>query len=220
MEKLGKLHLKKKVLDIKETQIAIKTIKDFFERRLSKKLNLIRVSAPLFVKPETGLNDNLSGVEKPVSFNIRKYNIEVEIVQSLAKWKRMALKTYGFNPGEGLYTDMNAIRPDEELDHTHSVYVDQWDWEKVITRQDRSEDYLKKTVEDIYEVFKETEEKINTMYPMLQKKLPDKIHFITTQELEDMYPDKTPKEREHLICEKYKAVFDENRQKIKIWPTS
>ena len=207
MERIERLNVKRKELDIKETQIAIKTIKDFFERRLAEKLNLIRVSAPLFVRPETGLNDNLSGVERPVSFNIRKYNIEVEIVQSLAKWKRMALKVYGFKPGEGLYTDMNAIRADEELDHTHSIYVDQWDWEKVITRQDRNEDYLRKTVEDIFDVFKETEEKINSMYPVLQKKLPDKIHFITTQELEDMYPNKTPKEREHLICEKYKAVF-------------
>lgn len=204
---MEKLNIKKRKLDIRETQIAIKIIKDFFEKELAKKLNLVRVSAPLFVRPETGLNDNLSGVEKPVSFNIRKYGVEVEIVQSLAKWKRMALKTYGFCAGEGLYTDMNAIRPDEELDHIHSIYVDQWDWEKVINREDRTEDYLKKTVETIYGVFKETENRINGIYPSLKWKLPDKIHFITTQELEDMYPDKTPKEREHLICEEYKAVF-------------
>ena len=194
-------------LDIKETQIAIKLIKDFFERELANKLNLIRVSAPLFVRPETGLNDNLTGVEKAVSFTLRKYNIKAEIVQSLAKWKRMALKTYGFKIGEGLYTDMNAIRPDEVLDHTHSVYVDQWDWEKVISKEDRNEDYLRRTVEEIYEVFKATEEMINSKYPIFRKKLPDKIKFITSQELEDLYPDKSPKERENLICKEYKAVF-------------
>jgi aspartate--ammonia ligase len=194
-------------LDIKETQVAIKLIKDFFERELANKLNLIRVSAPLFVRPETGLNDNLTGVEKAVSFTLRKYNIKAEIVQSLAKWKRMALKTYGFKIGEGLYTDMNAIRPDEVLDHTHSVYVDQWDWEKVISKEDRNEDYLRRTVEEIYEVFKATEEMINSKYPIFRKKLPDKIKFITSQELEDLYPNKSPKERENLICKEYKAVF-------------
>jgi aspartate--ammonia ligase len=197
MEKLG----------IKETQIAIKILKDFFERELAKRLNLMRVSAPLFVRPETGLNDNLSGVEKPVSFNITKHDVKVEIVQSLAKWKRMALQVYGFKAGEGLYTDMNAIRPDEKLDHTHSIYVDQWDWEKVINREDRNEDYLKETVKTIFEVFKETENRINGIYPVFQWKLPDDIFFVTTQELEDMYPNKTPKERENLICEEYKAVF-------------
>lgn len=196
-----------KKLDLIETQIAIKLIKDYFERELAKKLNLIRVSAPLFVRPETGLNDNLSGVEKPVSFSIRKHNIRAEIVQSLAKWKRMALKTYGFRVGEGIYTDMNAIRPDEILDHTHSIYVDQWDWEHMISKEDRNESYLKKTVEQIYDVFKETENMINRKYPIFEKKLPDKIKFITTQELEDLYPDKEPKEREHLICREHKAVF-------------
>jgi len=202
---LGEVYMEK--LGIKETQIAIKILKDFFERELAKKLNLMRVSAPLFVRPETGLNDNLNGVEKPVSFNIRNHGIEVEIVQSLAKWKRMALKVYGFKAGEGLYTDMNAIRPDEKLDHTHSIYVDQWDWEKVINKEDRTEGYLKETVETIFEVFKETENRINGIYPVFQWKLPEKIYFITTQELEDMYPNNTPKEREHLICEKHKAVF-------------
>lgn len=205
MEKLDLSKMEQ--LDIKETQIAIKLIKDFFERELANKLNLIRVSAPLFVRPETGLNDNLTGVEKAVSFTLRKYNIKAEIVQSLAKWKRMALKTYGFKIGEGLYTDMNAIRPDEVLDHTHSVYVDQWDWEKVISKEDRNEDYLRRTVEEIYEVFKATEEMINSKYPIFRKKLPDKIKFITSQELEDLYPDKSPKERENLICKEYKAVF-------------
>ena len=194
-------------LGLKETQIAIKSIKDYFERKLADKLNLIRVSAPLFVKPETGLNDNLSGVEKAVSFNMRKYNQEIEIVQSLAKWKRIALKLYDFNDDEGIYADMNAIRPDEKLDYTHSIYVDQWDWEKVIKKEDRTEKYLEEVVTSLYEVFKETERYINKSYPFLTNKLPEEIKFITTQELEDIYPDKTPKEREHLIAKKYGAVF-------------
>ncbi len=194
-------------MDIRETQIAIKIIKDFFEKELSERLNLIRTSAPLFVRPETGLNDNLSGIEKPVSFNMRKYNQKAEIVQSLAKWKRMALKWYGFKVGEGIYADMDAIRPDEELDSIHSIYVDQWDWEKVITKADRTEGYLKEVVQTIYGVFKETEKKINGIYPSLEDKLPEQIMFITSQELEDMYPNYTPKQRENLICEKYKAVF-------------
>jgi aspartate--ammonia ligase len=194
-------------MDIKETQIAIKIIKDFFEKGLSDRLNLIRVSAPLFVKPETGLNDNLSGVEKAVSFNMRKYNQEIEIVQSLAKWKRMALKWYGFKVGEGIYADMDAIRPDEELDSIHSIYVDQWDWEKIISKENRNEEYLKKVVKIIYGVFKETEEKINKIYPFLEDKLPEEILFITSQQLEDMYPNKSPKERERVICKKHRAVF-------------
>lgn len=193
---------------LRETQVAIKLIKDFFERKLASKLNLMRVSAPLFVKPESGLNDNLSGVEKAVSFKMRKYNEDVEIVQSLAKWKRLALKGYGFEIGEGLYTDMDAIRPDEILDPTHSLYVDQWDWEKVISVEDRNKDYLYKTVREIYQVFKRTEDFINSMYPgSFQKKLPDEISFITSQELEDLYPDKSPEEREHLITEENRAVF-------------
>lgn len=195
------------MLDIRETQIAIKRIKDYFERELAKNLNLIRVSAPLLVRPESGLNDNLSGVEKAVSFKMRKYNQEIEIVQSLAKWKRMALKRYGFKVGEGIYADMDAIRPDEVLDPTHSIYVDQWDWEKIIAREDRCEDYLIEVVETIYNVFRKTEKMVNSIYPFLEYKLPDKIKFIKSQELEDMYPDKTPKEREHLIAKKYKAVF-------------
>lgn len=193
---------------LRETQVAIKLIKDFFERKLADKLNLMRVSAPLFVKPESGLNDNLTGVEKAVSFKMRKYNEDIEIVQSLAKWKRLALKGYGFGVGEGLYADMDAIRPDEVLDPTHSLYVDQWDWEKVILKEERNEEYLFKTVKDIYSVFKKTEDYINSMYPgSFKKKLPDEIFFITSQELEDLYPDKTPDEREHLIVEKNKAVF-------------
>lgn len=196
-----------KYLDVIQTQVAIKKLKDFFENSLAKKLNLVRVSAPLFVAPETGLNDNLNGIEKPVSFTIKTCNQNVEIVQSLAKWKRMALGFYGFQVGTGLYTDMNAIRPYESLDNIHSVYVDQWDWEKVISRKERNEEYLIKIVSDIYEVFKESETYINSLYPKLAKKLPEKISFITTQELESLYPDKAPKEREDLIAKDKGAVF-------------
>ncbi len=196
-----------KELNIKETQIAIKIIKDFFERELAKNLNLIRVSAPMFVRSNTGLNDNLSGKEKPVSFKMGKYDENLEIVQSLAKWKRMALKWYDFQIGEGLYTDMNAIRPDEVLDPTHSIYVDQWDWEKIIRKEDRNEEFLKEIIDIIYETFKSTEKKINSIYSFLNYKLPDNITFIDSQELEDLYPDISPDEREDLICEKYKSVF-------------
>nr|WP_296153553.1 aspartate--ammonia ligase [uncultured Peptoniphilus sp.] len=193
---------------IKETQIAIKSIKDYFERDLANTLNLTRVSAPLFVRPETGLNDNLSGVEKAVGFKLRQYDIGVEIVQSLAKWKRNALKAYDFGYYEGLYTDMNAIRPDEVVDATHSIYVDQWDWEKVIRKEDRTSDYLHFIVSEIYSVFLRTETYINSVYPyLLTKKLPSSIYFMTAQELEDMYPDLTSKEREDAICREKKAVF-------------
>ena len=192
----------------RETQIAIKLIKDFFETELARKLNLTRVSAPLFVRPETGLNDDLSGKEKAVSFQLTQYNEYVEIVQSLAKWKRLALKWYGFDFDEGIYTDMNAIRPDELLDETHSIYVDQWDWEKVIKESDRNEKYLINIVQDIYSVFKETEKHINNIYPdILSTKLPNEIKFITAQELEDLYPNLGEKEKENLIAEKHKAVF-------------
>ncbi|TDT62876.1 aspartate--ammonia ligase [Fonticella tunisiensis] len=195
-------------LDLRETEVAIKRIKDFFERKLSEKLNLTRVSAPLFVKSNTGVNDNLNGVERPVSFDVKAIGgAEVEIVQSLAKWKRMALYKYGFNVGEGLYTDMNAIRRDEDLDNLHSIYVDQWDWEKVIDKKDRTMKTLKLTVEAIYDVFKETEKYISEIYPFIEKILPERITFITTQELEDMYPELTPKEREDAICKEKGAVF-------------
>ncbi len=197
-----------KFLDIRETQIAIKSLKDYFQRDLANTLNLTRVSAPLFVRPETGLNDNLSGKEKAVEFDIRKYNMKVEIVQSLAKWKRYALKKYGFDTYEGLYTDMNAIRPDEEFDEIHSVYVDQWDWEKIIKKEDRTESYLHYIVREIYSVFLRTESFINNTYPhCLSPKLPKDIYFITTEDLLKKYPDKTPKEREYEICKAKKAVF-------------
>lgn len=196
------------VLSLKQTEIAIKELKDFFERTLAQELHLTRVSAPLFVKPESGLNDNLNGVERPVGFTVKDDNDSyVEIVHSLAKWKRMALARYGFEPGEGLYTDMNAIRRDEELDNLHSIYVDQWDWEKVITKENRTEDKLKEIVNRIFSSFKKTEEFITSKYSHLKRILPEEIFFITTQELEDMYPDMTSKERENTITKEKVAVF-------------
>ncbi|MBD7915031.1 aspartate--ammonia ligase [Clostridium sp. Sa3CUN1] len=190
-----------------ETEINIKKIKDFFEKALAERLNLIRVSAPLFVDSESGVNDNLNGIERPVKFDILGTGKYVEIVHSLAKWKRLSLYRYGFNVGEGLYTDMNAIRRDEELDNIHSVYVDQWDWEKIITKEERNEEKLKEIVKDIYEVFKETEKYVNQELIEGEDKLPENIFFITTQELEDMYPNYTAKEREDAICKAHKAVF-------------
>lgn len=194
-------------MDIRQTQIAIKQIKDCFQEHLAKELNLLRVSAPLFVRPESGLNDDLSGVEVPVRFELAQYGQQAEIVQSLAKWKRYALKRYGFQPGEGLYTDMDAIRPFEVLDEIHSIYVDQWDWERVIGEENRNMDFLKEIVQKIYQAFLFTEEYINGLYPALNKKLPEKITFLTTAELEDMYPDLKPEEREREICRQKKAVF-------------
>jgi aspartate-ammonia ligase (EC 6.3.1.1) len=198
----------KPCMDIRETEIAIKYIKDIFERILAKKLNLIRVSAPLFVFPQSGLNDNLNGVERPVSFDIKNMDGSVvEIVQSLAKWKRAALKRYGFSVGEGIYTDMNAIRRDDQLDNLHSIYVDQWDWEKIIRPEDRNVETLMAIVRDIYSVFREVEERVCEKYPALEKRLPDDIFFITSQELEDLYPALSPKEREERIVREKKAVF-------------
>lgn len=195
-------------LGLKDTEIAIKQVKDFFESRISKELNLTRVSAPLFVKSDTGLNDNLNGVERPVSFDMKAIkNTTLEIVQSLAKWKRMALFRYDFSAGEGLYTDMNAIRRDEDVDNLHSIYVDQWDWEKVILKEERTIDRLKEVVRGIYKVFKDTEKHIHKLYPEIEKFLPEEIFFITTQELEDMYPSFTPNQREDIICKDKKAVF-------------
>lgn len=195
-------------LDLMETEIAIKKLKDYFESALAYELNLTRVSAPLFVKPETGLNDNLNGVERPVSFDILDDNHAVaEVVHSLAKWKRMALGRYGFKPNTGLYTDMNAIRRDEELDNLHSLYVDQWDWEKVITKDMRTVDFLKETVKQIYHAFLKTEVYITGEYPELERWLPDEITFVTSQELLDRYPELTAKERENAICKEKRAVF-------------
>ncbi len=195
-------------LNLKETQIAIKQVKDFFQRELAAELNLKRVSAPLFVSPESGLNDNLNGVERPVSFGVKEQNDSpFEIVHSLAKWKRLALKRYGFSVGEGLYTDMSAIRRDEETDNLHSIYVDQWDWEKIIAKEDRNEETLRDTVKAVYEALRITEKYIANKYDYVECFLPEEITFITTEELIALYPDMTPKEREYEIVKKYGAVF-------------
>ena len=195
-------------LNLKETQIAIKQVKDFFQRELAAELNLKRVSAPLFVSPESGLNDNLNGVERPVSFGVKEQNDSpFEIVHSLAKWKRLALKRYGFSVGEGLYTDMSAIRRDEETDNLHSIYVDQWDWEKIISKEDRNEETLRDTVKAVYEALRITEKYIANKYDYVECFLPEEITFITTEELIALYPDMTPKEREYEIVKKYGAVF-------------
>ena len=192
-----------------EAQIAIKFIKDTFERKLAENLNLVRVSAPLMVPSDTGVNDMLNGYERPVEFEVKETHRNLQIIQSLAKWKRIALKKYGFESGRGLYTDMNAIRRDEDTDNIHSIYVDQWDWEKIITKEDRNMEYLKKTVESIFETFKVTETAFINEFPekKLQRTIPDKIFFITSQELEDLYPENTPKEREILITKEKGAVF-------------
>ncbi len=197
----------KSALDVKQTQIAIKEVKDHFERSLARHLNLVRVSAPLFATPESGLNDNLNGVERPVSFDVLETGKTVEIVQSLAKWKRMALGKYGFTPGEGLYTDMTAIRRDEATDNLHSIYVDQWDWEKVIEKKDRTFETLKTNANAVYEAMKDTEKYIASKYDYIQGQLPEKLTYITTQELEDMYPDLEPKDREREAVIKHGAVF-------------
>ena len=197
-------------IGLRETQVAIKIIKDFFQRELAKQLNLTRVSAPLFVLPESGLNDNLNGVERPVSFGIKEQKDRpAEIVHSLAKWKRMALKQYGFQPGEGLYTDMSAIRRDEDTDNIHSLYVDQWDWEKIITREERTRETLELIVKAVYKALKVTEDYMAYEYEYIGRYLPDHIEFVTTQQLEDMYPDCTPQEREYKIATLHKAVFIE-----------
>ncbi len=194
-------------LDLLETEIAIKYIKDTFERELAKNLKLTRVSAPLFVLPETGLNDNLNGYERTVRFEVKSIGKEVEIVQSLAKWKRNALNKYGFKGETGLYTDMNAIRRDEDLDAIHSIYVDQWDWEKIIEKRHRTTANLKKTVKLVYKTLLKVGKAVNKRYPDLTCNLPDEIFFITTKELEKLYPDLTRKQREKAIVKEKKAVF-------------
>ncbi|AIY82857.1 MULTISPECIES: aspartate--ammonia ligase [Clostridium] len=190
-----------------ETEVFIKSIKDYFERNLAEELNLIRVSAPLFVNSNSGLNDDLNGVERPVKFDLLASNEDVEIVHSLAKWKRMSLHRYGFPVGKGLYADMNAIRRDEELDNIHSIYVDQWDWELIINKEDRNLEFLKNIVKKIYSVFKNTENYVRENLVKIDEELPEEIFFITSQELEDMYKDLTPKEREDAICKEKGAVF-------------
>ena len=194
-------------LNLHETQVGIKTVKDFFQQLLAQRLNLLRVSAPLFVDPASGLNDNLNGVERPVSFGIKEQNdATAEIVHSLAKWKRHALKKYGFQMGEGLYTDMSAIRRDEETDNIHSIYVDQWDWEKIISREQRTVETLQDVVRTVYKVLRKTEKYMSIQYDYIKEILPEDIYFITTQELEDQYPALTPKEREYQITRDKGAV--------------
>jgi len=194
-------------LGVKQTEAAIKKIKDMFQTELSAALNLTRVSAPLFVTPQSGLNDNLNGVERPVSFDIPAINSDVEVVQSLAKWKRLALDRYDFCEGEGLYTDMNAIRRDEDTDNIHSIYVDQWDWEKIIAPRYRTLKSLYAIVEEIYRVMRKVEKFIVHEYSYIKPLLPREITFITSQELEDMFPNLTPKQREHEIARQKGAVF-------------
>ncbi len=197
----------KSKLSLIETQKAIKDAKDIFERKLAENLNLLRVSAPLFVYPETGLNDNLSGVERPVSFEMKSNGRKVEIVQSLAKWKRVALKKYNIPLDHGLYTDMNAIRKDEDLDNLHSIYVDQWDWEKAISKDKRTKEYLKETVELIIKALKETYQVLNKKYGLVNKSLEADLCFISSNELYNKYPKLSPKERENAICMEKKLVF-------------
>ena len=198
------------LLNIYDTQKAISLLKRLFEDRLGALLNLSRVSAPLFVAENSGLNDNLNGYERPVSFDILRSDTKGEVVQSLAKWKRMALKRYGFYPGKGIVADMDAIRRDEdELDNLHSVYVDQWDWEKVILSENRNIDYLKATVLDIVQAICDTQDTMQAIYPQLQHlgKLSRNVSFISSQDLEDMYPDLTPKQRENRYTQEHKTVF-------------
>lgn len=194
-------------MTVRETQEAIKYIRDTFQREFGREMNLSRISAPLFVEKSTGLNDNLNGVERPVSFDVPWEDDTIEVVQSLAKWKRMALKRYGFKPGEGLYTNMNAIRRDEVLDNLHSCYVDQWDWERVITKEERTVETLRKTVRDIFRIIKHMEHEVWYKYPRAVYRLPDEIHFIDTEKLLAKYPDKNARERENLAAREYGCIF-------------
>ena len=198
----------KPVLDLKQTEVGIKQIKEFFQQNLSSELRLRRVTAPLFVLKGTGINDDLSGVERAVTFPIKDLgDAKAEVVHSLAKWKRLTLAEYGIGPGYGIYTDMNAIRADEKLGNLHSLYVDQWDWERSITPEQRSVDFLKQIVTRIYSSMRRTEYMVCEMYPQIKSFLPHDIQFIHSEELLQMYPDLTPKEREHAITKKYGAVF-------------
>ncbi len=197
----------KSSLNLYETQVAIKRVKDCFQQQLSERLGLLRVSAPLFVDPQSGLNDNLNGYERPVTFDIKEQpGMTGEVVHSLAKWKRYALKKYGFKPGKGLYTDMEAIRRDEETDNIHSVFVDQWDWEKVITKEDRTIETLQNVVKDVYKSIRKTEKMLAIEYDYIEEILPHDIYFITSAELLEMFPDNTAKEREYFITKAKGAV--------------
>ena len=197
------------VLSVKETQAAIKYIRDTFQKEIERELNLTRLSAPLFLEKDSGLNDNLNGYERPVSFTMLSMDEEpIEVVQSLAKWKRMALKQYGYTLHEGIYTNMNAIRKDEVVDNLHSCYVDQWDWEKIISQEERNEATLKETVRTIFKIIKHMEHEVWYKYPQAVNTLPNDLEFITAQELEDLYPDLIdPKDRENRICQEKGCVF-------------
>lgn len=197
----------KSLLSVYETQDAIEIIKRTFEKKITSNLNIRRVSAPLFVDSGSGLNDDLNGVERAVSFDIKETGTNAQIVHSLAKWKRKALGDYGFAAGEGLYTNMNAIRRDEDMDNIHSIYVDQWDWEKVITEEDRNVSYLEETVRAIVSAISDTYKKVKEIYPQVNADIPEDVKFITTQELEDKYPELTSKERENAAAKEYKCVF-------------
>ena len=200
----------KSLLTVQETERAIKYVKDTFEHIFAESMGLLRISAPLFVSSDSGLNDNLNGVERPVTFGIREIeNKDMEIVHSLAKWKRQALRDYGFSMHEGLYTDMNAIRRDEDIDNIHSIYVDQWDWEKVISRSDRTREYLENTVRVIVRALAATEMATCAMFPVLSPVINPNVHFITSQELEDLFPDYTPKQREDEAARKFGTIFIE-----------
>jgi len=197
----------KSSLSLYDTQSAIGKIKKIFEEKLSNALNLKRVSAPLFVLANTGINDDLNGIERPVEFSVKETGAKAQVVQSLAKWKRLALYKYGFPVGEGLYTDMNAIRPDEEMDNLHSIYVDQWDWEKVIDRSTRNFETLKSTVTKIVGAICDTLDELKKLYPVISLSLSRDVSFVTTQELEDMYPSLSPKERENAYLKEHKTAF-------------
>ena len=198
----------KPLLGLRETELAIRQIKEFFQTNLSFELNLMRVTAPLFVLSGTGINDDLNGIERPVVFPVKSIqDNRAEIVQSLAKWKRLQLAEFTCQPGEGLYTDMNAIRPDEDLDNLHSIYVDQWDWERVMRKEERTVEYLKQVVRQIYSVIVRTERYIGYLYPEIEPTLPDEITFIHSEDLEKQHPDLSPKEREKLACLEHGAVF-------------
>lgn len=196
------------LLDIRQTEQAIRQVKEFFQTNLAFELNLMRVTAPLFVLSGTGINDDLNGVERPVAFPVKGIqDSQAEIVQSLAKWKRLQLADFNLQPGEGLYTDMNAIRPDEVLDNLHSIYVDQWDWERVIGKEERNLEFLRWVVVKIYDVIRRAERYISHLYPNIHPSLPEKITFIHSEELQQRYPELSPKQREKQICQEHGAVF-------------
>ena len=197
----------KSALTLRETQYAIKYIKDVFQQTLASHLVLDRVTAPLIVRSDSGINDDLNGIERKVEFSVDAAGCNAEIVQSLAKWKRTALYRYGYGVGEGIYTDMNAVRRDDLTDNTHSIFVDQWDWERVIRKTDRNIEFLKSTVTEIVKAIAFANRKVSIRYPALNVRIAEQPYFITSQELEDMYPDKSPKERERLVCKQYGTVF-------------